>query len=389
MPVDLDRKVYCLLGLPFDAVDMAAAVARVRSATVGGKPCFLSTPNLNFLIACRDDAEFRDSVINSDLSIADGMPLVWIARLLDLPIRRRVAGSSLFEELQQDAEGPLSVFFFGGAPGVAERACERLNAESRGLCCVGYECPGFGSVDDMSSAETIDRINSSGADFVVVALGARKGQAWIESNRHRLAAPVVSHLGAVINFVAGSVSRSPAWMQRRGLEWLWRIREEPGLWRRYARDGLGLLRLLATRVLPHAWFLRRQRIGEDDMAAASVELACRNDVALVACRGHWSAGNIERLRPVLRQAAAGGKNIEVGFRETESIDSAVIGLLMLAYGLQRRRGRHFMLSGVSPELQKVLYWHCAEFLVQDRPDPRICQETETLPQPAQHVPARK
>lgn len=84
----------------------------------------------------------------------------------------------------------------------------------------------------MSNAETIERINASGADFLVVSLGARKGQAWIMQNRQHLSVLLISHLDAMVNFVAGTVSRAQQWMQRFGLEWLWRIKEEPVLWRR-------------------------------------------------------------------------------------------------------------------------------------------------------------
>ena len=94
---DFDRNVYCLLGLPLDAVGMAEAVRRVRAAATEGNRCFLSTPNLNFLIACQADPAFRDSVIPSDLSVTDGMPLVWLARLLGLPIGERVPTSIVFE----------------------------------------------------------------------------------------------------------------------------------------------------------------------------------------------------------------------------------------------------------------------------------------------------
>ena len=109
-----ERDVYCLLGLPFDTVDMAGAVQRVRDAAARRTSCFISTPNLNFIIGCRADSQFRDSVINSDLSIADGMPLVWIARLLGIPIRERVAGSGLFDQLRERTSTQLSVYFFGG-----------------------------------------------------------------------------------------------------------------------------------------------------------------------------------------------------------------------------------------------------------------------------------
>jgi len=86
--------------------------------------------------------------------------------------------------------------------------------------------------------------------FPAGVTGRQKGQAWIEHNRTHITVPIISHLGAVINFVAGKLSRAPVWVQRTGLEWLWRIKEEPSLWRRYASDGLVLLKLLITRVVP-------------------------------------------------------------------------------------------------------------------------------------------
>ncbi len=250
---DFSRPVHCLLGLPFDAVDMAGAEHRLLAAKETGERCFLSTPNLNFVVACLGDEAFRESVIQSDLSVADGMPLVWVARLLGIPIRERVAGSGLFERLysaQATAERKVAVFYFGGEAGRAELACKTTNEEATGSICVGAIDPGFIPVESMSREEWIERINESGADFLVVALGARKGQAWIMRNRDRLMVPLISHLGAVVNFVAGSVSRAPVTMQRAGLEWLWRIKEEPDLWRRYFHDGLALLKLLTTRQLP-------------------------------------------------------------------------------------------------------------------------------------------
>jgi len=89
----------------------------------------------------------------------------------------------------------------------------------------------------------LQAINASQADFLVVALGAKKGQAWILHNLEHLQVPVVSHLGAVVNFVAGTVQRAPAAWQRAGLEWLWRIKEEPALFGRYWNDGLALFGL--------------------------------------------------------------------------------------------------------------------------------------------------
>lgn len=245
-----DRNVHYLLGLPFDAVTLDEAVAHIRLAIAQRSRCFFSTPNLNFLIAAQRNADFRNSVINSDLSLVDGMPIVWLAKLLGIPLNERVAGSDLFDVLRNGKGEKIKVYFFGGPPGVAVQAAAKINTEGKGMVCVGFESPGYGSVEGISSAETIDKINQSGADFLVVALGAVKGQAWIEHNLPVLQVPVVSHLGAVINFVAGSINRAPRWMQKTGLEWLWRIKEEPSLWRRYLFDGVELTKLLVVHVLP-------------------------------------------------------------------------------------------------------------------------------------------
>lgn len=254
--------VICLLGLPFDVVSMDQAVHRVRESVHSRDSLFLSTPNLNFLIGSQHNADFRQSVIDSELSVADGMPLIWMSRLLGVPLPERVTGSGLFERLRTDplppGAAPIKVYFFGGPPGVAEAASRNLNAQPGGLVCVGFETPGFGSVEDMSTPEVLDRINASQADFLVVALGAVKGQAWIQRNRAQLNVPVISHLGAVVNFVAGTVSRAPGWIQKTGLEWLWRIKEEPALWSRYWHDGTALFKLLFGELLPHARWLRQR-----------------------------------------------------------------------------------------------------------------------------------
>jgi N-acetylglucosaminyldiphosphoundecaprenol N-acetyl-beta-D-mannosaminyltransferase len=247
-PPHASRNVHDLLGLPFDAITLEQAVAHIRMAAQTHTPCFFSTPNLNFLIASQTNAAFRQSVVDSDLSLADGMPIVWLAKLLAIPLPERVAGSDVFEALRQTPIGgrKIKVYFFGGPAGVAQRAAEKINTENGGMVCVGYETPGFGSVEDMSFPATLEKINASGAEFLVVALGAVKGQAWILHNRAQLKVPVVSHLGAVVNFVAGNVQRAPLWMQKTGLEWLWRVKEEPGLWARYFNDGVALLKLVPT-----------------------------------------------------------------------------------------------------------------------------------------------
>jgi N-acetylglucosaminyldiphosphoundecaprenol N-acetyl-beta-D-mannosaminyltransferase len=359
---DFNREVHCLLGLPFDAVNMSAAVERIRSAAADRSPCFLSTPNLNFLIAAQSDIAFRNSVINSDLSIADGMPLVWIARLLGIPIRERVAGAALFEALRSDSEKQLSVFFFGGPEGAAEAACRQLNLERKGLTCVGFESPGFGSIEEMSSEVIIQRINASNADFLVVSLGAKKGQAWIERNRSRITVPIFSHLGAVVNFVAGTVKRAPVWMQNTGLEWLWRIKEDPALWRRYYGDGLALLKLLAGRVLPYAWYLLWNKPDNSQLEAAAAEVIEDAECYVVRLHGAWTLRNILPLRACFSKASQANKNVRLEMLGVSYVDSAFIGLVVLLHGYLLAHHRQFRLLLPSATVRRVFKYCGAEFL---------------------------
>ena len=363
MRPDFSREVHCILGLPFDAVNLAEAEQRIRAAAANRTRCFFSTPNLNFLIGCRTDNPFRNSVINSDLSIADGMPLIWIARVLGIPIRERVAGSDLFEKLRAPSSTRLSVYFFGGMEGVAETACRRINADKAGLACVGYEYPGFSSVLEMSSDETIAKINSSGADFLVVSLGAKKGQAWIEHNRARISVPVFSHLGAVVNFAAGSVGRAPIWLRQTGLEWLWRIKEEPKLWQRYATDGWMFLKLLVTRAVPYAWFMVWHKPSVRELNSAAIELFDEGSETIIRLRGAWRQDNLKPLRQCFSSATLVDKDIRIDLEQVSYVDSAFIGLLMLLYGDRVRLGKRLSVINMNKRVRQIFRYACAEFLL--------------------------
>ena len=359
-PGRFDRDAVCVLGLPFDMVDLAQAVEKIRAAAFTNTRCFVSTPNLNFLIAAQRDPEFRDSVLRSDLSLADGAPIVWIARCLGLPLAERVAGASVFEALRAHAGPPLTVFFFGGPPGVAEAACRNLNKVPGGLRCVGFDDAGFGSIDEMSASERIANINATGAQFVVVALGAKKGQAWIERNAAALEAPVLCHLGAVVNFVAGTVKRAPLWMQHGGLEWLWRIKEERGLWRRYFGDGVAAFRLVLGRVLPYAFLLRRRK-GMRQPPGLHVSRA-GDDAIEIRLDGAWVRATLGPLRDALSQGAASGVCVSLTLREVTEVDGAFVALLMLARG---RMGPARLRIWQAPPVARSIFWYnAAEFLLE-------------------------
>lgn len=349
------------MGLPVDAMDMQGAVTQVCHAIEQNQSLFLSTPNLNFLVGALEDSDFRQSVVDSDLSLADGMPLIWMARALNFPIKERVSGSGLIEALIESDEccsNPIKVFFFGGEEGVAELACQRLQERSCGLVGVGSYYPGFGSIEEMSAPQIIDRINQSGAEFVIVSLGAKKGQAWIQRNRHSLNAPVVSHLGAVVNFVAGTTKRAPAIYQRLGFEWLWRIKEEPKLWRRYSGDGLKLLQLLATRLLPHVLFNFRYR-HEAANPAASVEISRTADHYRLQIRGVVTSENLMLINDQIGDIAAGA-TITLDVAELEFADSSFVGFIFL---LKKDFGNRLEVLGARKRIRKIFKYTCADYLL--------------------------
>lgn len=358
---DFTRRVYCVLGLPFDAVDTAQTVQLLLARAGNGERCFFSTPNLNFLITSLQDPAFRDSVMRSSLSLADGMPVVWLARLLGLPITTRVAGATVFEQLRAQRAMPLKVFFFGGPDGVAQQAADVLNAGPGSMRCVGAYSPGFGTLTDMSTPSIIDRINASGADLLVIALGAKRGQAWIEHNLEALRTPLVSHLGAVVNFVAGTVSRAPVGVGRLGLEWLWRIKEEPTLWRRYWHDGVALLRLLTTSALPGALAARRVRATK-----AAPVLIERDDGRHYALTlgGAWHEAVLDGLRSALARTTARRRQIRLELLPDCSLDSAALGLLLLLYGHQSKTGAALTIHAQGAALRRAMRMHNVDFLLE-------------------------
>ena len=371
MPPDFSRDVVCVLGLPFDAINMAQAEATLRRAIHERTRCFFSTPNLNFAVGCQSDAAFRNSVLQSDLSLADGWPVLMAARLVGIPLPERVTGSGLFERLCKAPEhlrvgeplAPVSVYFFGGPNGAAHAACAQLNASVAGVRCVGFDAPGFGSIDEMSSDPHLDSLNAAGADFVVVALGAKKGQAWIQRNLQRIKAPVVAHLGAVVNFAAGTVRRAPEWAQWLGLEWLWRVKEEPALWRRYAGDGMALMRLLITRVLPLALYLRLHAPSLQALADARATVVHGPQRDTLRLDGAWTRANLRPLRELLQSQVQRHRPLALDLGAVTCLDAAVIGLLTLLYGWQQKTGLGWSLAAASSQARHGLRLAGADYLL--------------------------
>jgi N-acetylglucosaminyldiphosphoundecaprenol N-acetyl-beta-D-mannosaminyltransferase len=351
----ISARQFLIGGLVFHEISYGGLIeASVNSVDYSNSVFFISTPNLNFLITAQADVLFQRSVTVSNLSIPDGFPIVLIARILGLPMPARIAGSTFFQILRQQDTGlgrPWKIYFFGGQPGIAKQAAAVLNSDGRHMVCVGFHEAGFGSVEEMSDPAVIDEINRSGADFLVVALGAKKGQAWIVHNLDRLKVPIVSHLGAVINFVAGNVRRAPLFWQRLGMEWLWRIKEEPTLWRRYWSDGLALCRLMVTQILPAAANERWKRPAAMAFEDATVECFQADQKIVLRLVGAWGRENLSRLQST---AVLVKQDCLLDLAGVTYIDSMALGSLLALEGALGRGGFSFTVESVDTRLRKAL-----------------------------------
>jgi N-acetylglucosaminyldiphosphoundecaprenol N-acetyl-beta-D-mannosaminyltransferase len=364
---DLSRDVYGLLGMPIDALDRSSVLKRML-ATVGvGRPFLLSTPNVNFMTESNRDTEFRESLLSSDLCCVDGMPIVWLARLFGIPITQRVSGSDLFDIVRSNCSPsqPIKVFLFGGGEGVAQTLCQIINTEAGGMHCVGWLNPGFGTIAEMSTSHVIQTINDSDADLLAVFLNAKKAQSWLVLNHNRLTVPVRGQFGATINYQAGTVRRAPIIFQRLGFEWLWRIKEEPYLWRRYWKDGLSLAHLVITRALPVAIGLGwRRYIQKNSKEELSLEKQGRHDLIVVSLLGYATEKHVVKSIAVFRSLLVEHRDVAVDISQTRSIDPRFFGLLLMLRKQLRKNGKILKFTGVSKKTMRMFRLNGFEFLLE-------------------------
>lgn len=267
-------------GVAFDDVTMAEAVTRIGlMIQKSDRPCVVCTGNLDHLVMLQKDAQFRTIYDQAELVLADGMPVVWLSRLAHArnrrtpALRERVAGSDLFWELgRASALMGIRLYFLGGAPGAAEKAREVLEERYPGVEVCGTYCPPFERFDDPEEQQHIRTlIREAQPDVLLVGFGAPKQEKWIAANRQALGVPVSIGVGGSFDMAAGVFKRAPKRMQRLGLEWLYRMFQDPGrLCRRYlGRDLPYLLVLLGRTLLTREPAVARERSAGSRLREAS------------------------------------------------------------------------------------------------------------------------
>ena len=272
LPEVADRQeppIAVLLGLPFHDLTLDEALEECRRALAQEKPGYFVTANVDFAAQAYRSPTLRTIFFYADRIFCDGMPLVWISRLLGHPLRERVAGADLVPRLLElCAKEDKRVYFFGSDEKTLTEVVDILHERLPTLTVCGHESPRMGSVDEWDNNAVVERMRQSGADLVLLALGCPKQEQWIHRFHAQTGAPLSIGIGASLDFISGKQTRAPQWMQKTGLEWFWRMSTNPKrLLGRYSRDFL----FLAAAAFSQAWSLRRRPTAprhEDSREAA-------------------------------------------------------------------------------------------------------------------------
>jgi N-acetylglucosaminyldiphosphoundecaprenol N-acetyl-beta-D-mannosaminyltransferase len=227
-----------VLDVPLALLDYDATLDWVDATIAARSRGYICVAATHTVMACREDPELRAAVTGADFTVPDGQPLVWALKLLGQPIEDRVYGPELMDRSCARAAGSgQRIYLYGGRnPGALAQLARVLRLRHPGIKLVGGYAPPFRELDSEEEARIAADINAARPDVVWVGIGVPKQEKWMARMRDRLDAPVLIGVGAAFDFHAGLVPQAPAAMQRLGLEWLFRLVQEPRrLWRRYLR----------------------------------------------------------------------------------------------------------------------------------------------------------
>lgn len=346
VPRKRPRTFVVFRGVPVDDVTLAGAVQRfddfVRRGRSGGLTHQVATVNLEFLVNAQRAEDVHDILQQTDLSVPDGMPLVWGSRLLGAPFSERVTGAELVPALaEMCAQKSYTLMLFGSGPGVAEAAANKLVVQFPGLRVVGLGGPPFRVVEEMEPS-VLDAIRAVDPDILCVALGNPKQERWIATYRDRLGTPVLIGVGGSLDFIAGEQPRAPKIMQRTGTEWIYRLVHEPRrLYRRYLR----CLAYFPPMIVSQLWTMRPVATGDRTTITGFGSVVVRSGTRLDVSVGSLTSDDIARLEDC--------DGLTVDLSEVRRLDHATVSSLFVLRDL----AGGFTLEGVRPAIQRSFDRH--------------------------------
>lgn len=247
-PLEMTKRCsFHVLGVRVDAVQILDVVAQMEQWIESREHCrYIAVTGMHGVTEAQHNTGFRQILNSADLVVPDGMPLVWLGRLRGFSLPRRVYGPELMMTFcQQTASKGRRHFFLGGTPDLPERLSESLRRRIPELQIAGTFSPSFGRVTPEEDEAIVAMINATNPDVVWVGLSEIKQDTWMYEHRGKLNAPALVGIGAAFDFLAGTKRQAPEWMRENGLEWLFRLLQEPRrLWRRYLVYGSEFLVLV-------------------------------------------------------------------------------------------------------------------------------------------------
>lgn len=239
-----------ILGVRISAIDQAFALDLIDAWIANDCREYVSVCTVHTVMECQQDPAVRGAVNGAGMATPDGMPLVWLAnRDSTSPVTRVYGPDLMLAACERSVQSGHRHYLLGGAEGVPALLADELRRRFPGIQIAGGYSPPF---RDLTAAEELDliaAINEAAPDIIWVGLGTPKQDLWMAKYRHRLNAPVIIAVGAAFDFITGRVAQAPAWMQRNGLEWFYRLLQEPKrLWYRYlVYNPLFVLKVVAQR----------------------------------------------------------------------------------------------------------------------------------------------
>lgn len=231
---------FPVLGLRIDAVQISDAVGQIQTWICDCCGCHsIAATGMHGVVEAQRDPSFKEILNATDLVVPDGMPLIWLGRRRGYDLARRVYGPDLMLTFSEETQGQgYRHFFYGGEPGVAEQLAEALKRRFPAMQVVGTCSPPFRPLSIEEDEEIVGMISRAAPHVLWVGLGTPKQERWMHEHKAQLNVPVLVGVGAAFDMLSSRKKQAPQWVREHGLEWLFRLFQEPRrLWRRYLIYG--------------------------------------------------------------------------------------------------------------------------------------------------------